>query len=404
MSLIQGSSIEWVIAVLKKVLFCATVDYHFKAFHLPYLKWFKEQGWEVHVAANGDIELPYTDKKYNLPIQRSPLKLDNVKAYSELKALLDMNRYEIIHCHTPMGGVLARLAARQARKQGTKVIYTAHGFHFCKGAPLINWMLYYPIEKTLASYTDCLITINEEDYRLALGHRFKAERIEKVHGVGIDNMRFCPATDTDKTRLKQKYGYKAEHLLMFYAAEFNKNKNQQFLIRALAHLKEELPHARLLLAGKGALIEECRELAGKLGVADKVDFLGYRTDIDELLPMCDLAVASSLREGLPVNIMEAMSCGLPVIATDNRGHRELVHNGENGWLLGTDDITGMSDKIRFLAGNEEVRRELGYAGRTKIEGMYAINQVLMEKSRIYAGFTDQLEVVKWAVPSGSYMQ
>ncbi len=156
--------------MVNSILFCATVDYHFKAFHLPYMKWFKEQGWEVHVAASGEMELPYVDKKYTIPIQRSPLSMKNMEAYRELKEIIDGNQYKLIHCHTPMGGVLARLAAREARKKGTKVIYTAHGFHFCKGAPLKNWMLYYPIEKRLAHYTDCLITINEEDYTLAKKH------------------------------------------------------------------------------------------------------------------------------------------------------------------------------------------------------------------------------------------
>ncbi|MFD0682118.1 MULTISPECIES: glycosyltransferase family 4 protein [unclassified Paenibacillus] len=381
----------------KKVLFCATVDFHFKAFHLPYLQWFKEQGWEVHVAANGDLELPYTDRKYSIPIQRSPLNKENIKAYSELKAIMDKNEYEIIHCHTPMGGALARLAARQARKQGTKVIYTAHGFHFCKGAPLINWALYYPIEKLLAHYTDCLITINDEDYKLCIQHGFKARRIEKVHGVGIDPMRFRPVTDDYKAELKQKNGYKTEDFLMFYAAEFNANKNQQLLIRALALIKQEVPYARLLLAGKGPLFNESYELANKLGVADRVDFLGYRTDIDGILPMCDIAVASSLREGLPVNIMEAMSCGLPVVATDNRGHRELIHNDENGWIMSPNDLAGMSDKIRALAGNEDLRMKLGSSGRSRIESMYSINKVMVEKSDIYTSFMDELEVVKWAV-------
>ena len=152
----------------KKVLFCATVDYHFKAFHLPYLKWFKEQGWQVHIAASGELELPYTDQKFNIPIQRSPFRMKNFEAYNKLKQLMDHNKYDIIHCHTPMGGVLARLAARKTRANGTKVIYTAHGFHFCKGAPLINWLTYYPIEKMLANDTDCLITINQEDYQIAL--------------------------------------------------------------------------------------------------------------------------------------------------------------------------------------------------------------------------------------------
>ena len=175
----------------KRILFCATVDYHFSSFHLPYMKWFKDQGWEVHVAAAGKMDLPFTDQKFDIPIVRSPFNRNNIKAYDQLKKIIDQNDYKMIHCHTPMGGVLARLAARQARKMGTKIIYTAHGFHFCKGAPLANWLLYYPIEKTLSRLTDCLITINTEDYQLAK-KKFKAEKIEHVHGVGVNTEVFKP--------------------------------------------------------------------------------------------------------------------------------------------------------------------------------------------------------------------
>lgn len=151
----------------KKVLFCATVDYHIKAFHLPYLMWFKEKGWEVHVVASGNGDLPFVDKHYKTQIMRSPYNKKNINALREMKNLIEENKYSIIHCHTPMGSVLARLAARRSRSNGTKVIYTAHGFHFYKGASIFNWMMFYPIEKFLSRFTDHLITINTEDYNLA---------------------------------------------------------------------------------------------------------------------------------------------------------------------------------------------------------------------------------------------
>src|SRR5665647_3590526 len=166
-------------------------------------------------------------EQFDIPSQRSPCKLNNIRAYHQLKSIIDENKYEIIHCHTPMGGVLARLAARAARKQGTKVIYTAHGFHFCKGAPIINWLVYYPLEKILSRLTDCLITINEEDYALAVKQRLKAKRIERVHGVGVDTERFKPMGESHKSESRINIGYKSDDFLMFYAAEFNKNKNQQ---------------------------------------------------------------------------------------------------------------------------------------------------------------------------------
>ncbi|MBS4209165.1 glycosyltransferase family 4 protein [Bacillus sp. FJAT-50079] len=380
----------------KKVMFCATVDYHFRAFHIPYLRWFKEQGWEVHVAAAGNIDLPYVDEKYNIPIQRSPFSRKNIDAYKELKYLIDKNKYEMIHCHTPMGGVITRLAARKARKHETKIIYTAHGFHFCKGAPLVNWFIYYPIERTLARYTDCLITINKEDYSLAINHHFKANRIEHVHGVGVNTELFKPVSESEKIKLREKYHYHNDAFLLFYAAEFNKNKNQQILIEALALMKEHVPNIKLLLAGEGSLLEHCKQLAVKLGVENLIDFLGYRNDIVSLLKMSDIAVASSSREGLPVNIMEAMACGLPIVAVDNRGHRELISNNINGWLI-EKDIGNIADRIINLATNEDLRDLFGSHSRKIIEEKFSLNKVLEEKSLMYKKVMDEMEEVLWAV-------
>lgn len=384
-----------------KILFCATVDYHFKAFHLPVLEWFKQQGWEVHIAAKGELDLPFVDRKFNLSIERSPIHRNNLKAYRELKAIIREQDYKIIHCHTPMGGVLARLAAQKARKKGTKVIYTAHGFHFCKGSSLLNWMLYYPIEKSLSRKTDCLITINNEDYRLAVSKRFKAKRIAHIHGVGVNTIRYKPLPKIDKWRLRQELDFRTDDFLLFYAAEFNKNKNQQLLIRALAAIKEQVPHARLLLAGKGPLLSACQELAEQLGVGTMVHFLGYRSDIDKLLPMCDVAVASSLREGLPVNIMEAMACGLPIVATKNRGHSELVIEGENGYVLDANQVTSFANRLLELSRSNTLRLQMGEKSAEMVK-KYALAQVALELNDIYQPLMEQpqpdkKERLQWAV-------
>jgi glycosyltransferase EpsD len=368
-----------------KILFCATVDYHFKAFHLPIMEWFKQQGWEVHVAAKGELNLPFVDKKFNLAIERSPLRLNNIKAHQELKAIIKQQNYKIIHCHTPMGGVLARLAASSVRKQGTKIIYTAHGFHFCKGASLLNWMLYYPIEKSLSRLTDCLITINDEDYALAVSKGFKAKQIAKVHGVGVNTIQYKPIQKIDKWRLRQELDFRTDDFLLFYAAEFNKNKNHQLLIHALAAIKEQVPHTRLLLAGTGPLLDACKELAHQLGVGSMVHFLGYRSDIDSLLPMCDAAVASSLREGLPVNIMEAMACGLPIVATANRGHSELVRDGENGYVVAPHDTDLFAKRLKQLSESIELRQLMGMQSMHLVQ-KYSLIQVKQELSEIYKSF------------------
>ena len=209
---------------MRKVLFVATITKHIIGFHTPYLKWFKEQGYEVHVASNGDEPIAYCDKHFNLPFERFPFKKNNLKVYNQLKEIINENNYQIIHCHTPVGGVLARLAAKKVRKNGTKVIYTAHGFHFYKGAPLLNWLIYYPIEKIMAKYTDCLITINKEDYEFAKKH-LHAKKIEYVHGVGVSKSKFnFDMTPDEKNELRRTIGLKEKDFVLIQVGELNKNK------------------------------------------------------------------------------------------------------------------------------------------------------------------------------------
>ncbi|WP_078576632.1 glycosyltransferase family 4 protein [Salipaludibacillus agaradhaerens] len=380
-----------------KILLCATVDYHFKAFHLPFMKWLKEQGWEVHVAAAGQQTLAYADKKFDIPIQRSPFKKENLQAYKQLKHIIRKEQYSIIHSHTPMGGVIARLAGRWARVNlNTKVIYTAHGFHFCKGAPVKNWLLYYPIERVLSFFTDTLITINNEDYKRASTHRFSSKEIAHVHGVGVDTHIFKPVGERVKKKKKVQLGFDENDFLLVYAAEFNRNKNQQLLIRMMASLSSCAPKVKLLLAGPGDMTP-CEELATRLGVQHHISFMGLRDDIKEIIPACDMAVGSSLREGLPVNIMEAMACGLPVIATKNRGHSELITSGENGWILKEPVPELFAEKVILLTKNEEMRQRLGKAGRDIILSTYSLNIVLEELTHIYKKYMDEEGVSEWAV-------
>jgi glycosyltransferase EpsD len=293
-----------------------------------------------------------------------------------------------------MGGVLARLAAKS---QKTKVIYTAHGFHFYKGAPLQNWLLYYPIEKLLAKSTDSLITINEEDYQTATLNQFRAASIHHVHGVGVDTTRFQPVSETAKQKLRKKLDYKQNDFLLFYAAEFNKNKNQRLLIEIMADLAGELPQAKLLLAGDGPLLEECKKLSKDKKVDDKVEFLGYQKDILPYLNCSDLAVASSLREGLPVNILEAMACGLPVLANKNRGHHDLIKNNKTGWVIETKQTADYVSKIRMLVSTPALRKRMGENGREVVLDKFSITRVLAEKTAICKEYMNELEEEKWEI-------
>ncbi|QOE03630.1 glycosyltransferase family 4 protein [Bacillus amyloliquefaciens] len=374
----------------KKVLFCATVDYHFKAFHLPYFQWFQDMGWEVHVAAGGNMNLPFVDEKFSIPIRRSPFHLENLSVYRRLKRLIQDNGYDMIHCHTPVGGVLARLAARQARQKGTKVLYTAHGFHFCDGAPLKNWLLYYPIEKFLSSYTDCLITINEEDYERAKQMKKTDCSAKKIHGIGVNTDRFHPVSREESERLREKHGFGAGEFILVYPAELNGNKNQGLLIETAALLKNRIPELKLVFAGEGAMEEPYRKKAESLGVSDMVRFYGFCRDIHELIQLADLSVASSIREGLGMNLLEGMAAEKPAVAADNRGHREIIEDGVNGFLVPAGDSAAFADRIEKLYRSPGLRKAMGQEGRRTAE-CFSETRTVKEMAHIYAGYMDKKE-------------
>lgn len=366
---------------MKKVLFVATVTRHINAFHIPYLKWFKEQGYEVHVASNGEETIEYCDKHFNLNFARFPIKFQNWKVYKELKNTIEENKYEIIHCHTPVSGVLARLAAKKARKKyNTKVIYTAHGFHFYKGAPKINWLIYYPIEKFLAKYTDCLITINNEDYQRAKKKFCKVKNIQYVHGVGFNTERL---ENNIKQDYKEKLQCNQDDIILSYVAEINKNKNQILLINCMEKLQSKIPNIKLLLIGKDSTNGQCEAIIKEKGLQDKVKLLGSREDIGEILSVTDIYVASSLREGLPVNIMEAMYKKLPIIAFNNRGHRELIESEENGFLVNNEET--MMERIEELAKDEILREKIGKKA-FKTSKKYSLEKVRYEMEEIYSNY------------------
>lgn len=366
---------------MKKVLFVATITGHINSFHIPYLKWFKEQGYEVHVASNGDTPINYCDKHYNLPFERFPLKNNNIKTYKELKKIINENQYEIIHCHTPVGAALTRLAARKARKNGTRVIYTAHGFHFYKGAPLFNWIIYYTIEKLLAKYTDCLITITQEDYEFSKRKFKKIKQIEHINGIGINTERFDQIiTEKEKNNLKETLGIKENDLVFSYIAELNKNKNQKLLINVIDKLVKDNKNIKLLLIGDGTLKKEYEILVEEKNLKNNILILGKRQDIQQLLSITDIYLASSIREGLPVNVMEAMYMGLPIVATNNRGHRELIKNGENGFIVNNDDL----DMIKAIKkiNNTEIIKTFLNNNEEKIK-KYKIENVINAMKNIY---------------------
>lgn len=371
-----------------KILFVATVRSHIGQFHMPFIRELKARGVEVHAAFKDNsadkpgLDLSAIDKTFEVPFERQPLRPNNIKAYRELKKIIDGNGYDAVHCHTPMGAVITRLAAKSARKKGTKVIYTAHGFHFFKGASIKNWMLFYPVEKYLSKYTDCLITINSEDCELAHKKKFRAGKIYKVHGVGVELDKFKAVDADEKARLRAEYGYDGDTFIMIYPADLSVRKNQPMLFDALQKIAEKNKNVKLLLPGQPIRLEEYKRMVSERGIADNVEFLGYRRDINNLVGLSDLSVASSFQEGLPINIIEAMAMGNAIVATDVRGNNDAVEDGVNGYLVPVGDSDLMAEKILELMNDREKLRTFGENGLDMVKD-FSTENVNREMLTIY---------------------
>ena len=303
-------------------------------------------------------------KYYHIDFSRNILRLSkHVRAYKQVKQIIKNGKYDLVHCHSPIGGLIARLACRKARKNGLRVIYTAHGFHFYKGAPKKNWLLYYPVEKFCAPMTDVLITINKEDYAFAQ-KKLKAGRIEYVPGVGIDVAKFAE-TQVDVAEKRREIGVPEDAFLLLSVGELNRNKNHETVIRAVASLQD--PHIHYAIAGIGGLHDYLAELATSLGVGDQIHLLGYRKDVAELYKVADAYAHPSLREGLPVALMEAMASGLPCIASRIRGNVDLITEGVGGYLCAPTDAGEYASAIRALCENPEAREIMRKNNLEKIQ-------------------------------------
>ena len=292
---------------------------------------------------------------YQINCSRSPFSKGNFEAIKELKKIISDNKYDIVHCHTPVAGACTRIACKGFRKKGLRVFYTAHGFHFYKGAPLINWLIYYPIEKYCSKFTDILITINHEDESLAK-KRMKAKKVEYVPGVGIDVDKFANAV-VDRTQKRQELGIPEDAILILSVGELNKNKNHQIVIRALAELNDKNVH--YMIAGEGALSDYLKNLSYELGVESQVHILGYREDTEQLYKIADINAFPSIREGLGLAAIEGMAAGLPLICLDNRGTRNYAENNVNAFII--TNLYDCADAINKLK-SYSTRKSFGESG------------------------------------------
>ena len=367
-----------------KILYVATISQTINSFFKPHIKMLVEEGHQVDIACN-DRGLPL-DSLYNelgcnffqIDFSRSPLSFDNVKAYGQLRQVVENGGYDIVHCHTPNAATVTRLVCRKFRKKNNlKVFYTAHGFHFYKGAPLKNWLMYYPVEKFCSRFTDTLITINQEDYSLAK-KKMKAKRIEYVPGVGIDLSRF-DNVQVDRTAKRKEIGVPEDAFLLASVGEISVRKNHQIIVKTMKEIHNEKIHYAIV--GNGALLPKMKDFVEECGLSDRVHFLGYRGDIPEIYKVADVCCLPSIHEGLPVALMEGMATGLPCITSCIRGSTDLI-GSDSGFLVDPQDTDGFAKAITALMNDHLLCKKMGEINKERAR-QYSVNTIVQTMKSIY---------------------
>ncbi|MDR7814991.1 glycosyltransferase family 4 protein [Lacrimispora sp.] len=355
-----------------KVLIVTTVSGFVPQFEMSNVQILQNMGYEVHYAANYNMPSYGNDNhrlegtgiiQHQIDFVRSPFQPKSIKIYKQLKKLMQTEHFSLVHCHTPMGGVMARFAARSTKTE--PVIYTAHGFHFYTGAPIINWLCYYPVEKFLSHFTDEQICINKEDYERAKKY-FHAKCIDYIPGVGINIDKI--QKDVDNDLKKEELGLPKDKTIILSSGELIKRKNHETTIRAIAQLKQFSNDFHYVICGHGVLSEYLHELAEKLHISDSVTFLGYRKDMMEIFQVADLFLFPSYQEGLPMALLEAMAYGLPIVCSDIRGNSDLMGESterllnycEGGIMIKkADDASAYSQAIYSLLQNKSLMKKMG---------------------------------------------
>lgn len=368
-----------------KILYVTTISSTINAFLVPHIKHLINQGYTVDVATNitDDVNREIIDmgvRVYDVAFQRTPISLKNVKAYKRIKEIQNEEKYDIIHVHTPVASFVTRYAMR--KEKDLKIVYTCHGFHFYKGASMINWILFYPIERIAAKWTDSLITINTEDYEAANKFNLRDNgQVSKMHGVGIERKKYI-IENFDKSEYRKQLGLNDEDFVILVLAELNKNKNHIQLIKAMDLLKDKYPNIKAIFAGTGPLEEDIKNHIKENGLEDKIRLLGWRNDVKELINSSDLVGLFSKREGLGKCLLEAMICGKCVISTNTRGPRELIDQDINGFMFEVGDIANTAKSIEKIYVDNKCRNK--FEKRTvDTANKYLLENVLEQLDCVY---------------------
>lgn len=364
---------------MKKILYTANTYRHIYLCHLPYLKYLGSK-YIVHTATKDNKKVDGVSKIYDVPIERSPFKLNNIKSIFILKKIIEKNKYDLIHTNTPMGAVVTRLASLKYKKRSNlKIIYTAHGFHFFKGCPIINYIIYYPIEKILSKCTDIIITMNMEDYNFAKKH-FKTN-IEYIPGIGFNKEKFSknvPLKELEE--FKDINNIKDSDYVISYIAEISKRKRQLYLVKALKHY--HFTNEKVLLIGDLTNSKKVIKYIKKYKLEEFIKLIDFNDDILKYLLISNLVISVSKQEGLPLNIMEAMYLEKPIIVTNCRGNRDLIENNKNGLVVSLNNKRKLLESIKYMKLNPKEATKMAKRNK-KIINKYDIDKVLPIMKEIY---------------------
>lgn len=361
----------------KRVLMLCTTDNMVTQFLLPHIKHMQDNDNVVDIACNKSgvwfnelQDLGF--HVYELSCKRNPLKIANIKTYNDLKNIIKQNKYDLIYCQQPVGGVLGRLIGH---KYHIPVLYTVHGFFFYKGCKLINRLVYKKVEQWLSKYTDVLVTINEEDYIAA--KLMKKDNVFKIPGIGFDKNKY--ENQLTKQQVRKELNIDDDCFVICTVAEFIKRKNYDTMLKAIAQMQGKF---KFIACGTGVLYKKMQKKVEQMNLTEKVAFLGYRKDINNIMSASDVFFLPSHQEGLTLSIIEAMNFSLPVVTSDVRGNRDLIVDGRGGFVLDQNNYLAMANKLTELQNNIELRLQFGAFNKQHV-AEYDLNNVLSKLDKIY---------------------
>ncbi|MCS6111262.1 glycosyltransferase family 1 protein [Clostridium botulinum] len=363
---------------MKKILFVASTLSHIENFHIPYLKKFKDNGFSVHVMGkvNNKTEIPYVDKIIPIEFKKNMFSIKNFHNSIKIRKHIKKENYNIIYLHTTLAAFFTRLSIMTLFKKPELIINTVHGYLFDDNTKFIKKSIMILAEKFVKCVTDTIIVMNSTDYNTAKKYNLFKNNIYLINGMGINTENFSSINPNEKLLLRKENAFSDKDFILIYVAEFSKRKNQIFLINSLKKLIDEgFSDIKLLLLGDGKMFDNIKNYSDELGIIDNIIFTGYTKKTCMYYQLSDVCVSSSRIEGLPFNIVEAMSTGLPIVASNIKGHSDLVKQNKNGYLFEYNNVDEFCDYIKKIYCNKELQCKMRISS-SEISKKYALQSVL----------------------------